>query len=358
MLDMHCEMIMNEYRSNQEIYETIKTVCVNNLKNLVRGAGIYVTALEGRVKTEKSLEGKLELKGYKYKNISDITDIVGCRVITFYGEEVDKISSLVESSFDVDWNESVDKRKVLDPDRFGYMSLHYICKIPKKMYFDPDHPELNDVRFEIQMRTALQHVWATAYHDIGYKSDIEIPVDYIRKLSRLAGVLEIADEQFSQIIGEIKDYRRKVFELVQNGKFENLNLDGDTFSSYMRLNPFDKLNERIASVNHAEIQENSYAQYLGIFKSFGFKTVADIENLKKECSDGAYKLAVLQLGGTDLDVLSSTIGMQNLCIVYILKQGKGVDGLKEFYDMLYGERSRNLNSAKRIYDQAQSIALV
>ena len=204
-LDLHCQMILDEYREELAIFEKMKEIVRAQLKKCVADNNIYVIAIESRIKTENSLAGKLELKGHKYKTLSDITDILGTRVITFYSEEVDKISALIDKVFEIDWENSVDKRKALDLDQFGYMSLHYICRIPKSLYYDAEHPEINDFRFEIQMRTALQHVWATMYHDTGYKSGIEVPKEHLRNMNRLAGMLELADEQFSRIRKEITD---------------------------------------------------------------------------------------------------------------------------------------------------------
>lgn len=354
-MDMHCQMIIEEFLENHEAFVKMREIVLDKINALLKENGLLVTAVEARVKEQKSLEGKLELKGSKYRSLSDITDIMGARVITFYSEEVDKIASLVEQNFEIDWENSVDKRKSLDPDQFGYMSLHYICRIPKSLYFDEAHPEINEYRFEIQMRTALQHVWATAYHDTGYKSDVEVPREYIRALSRLAGVLEIADQQFSEINVELAEYRRKVRSLVKGGKFDDLNLDGDTFKSYLEIEPFAKLNSRIASINKAEIQKQSFAPYLKVFKELEFKTIGDIQNLINKYSDDAYRLAVLQIAGTDLDILSETIGVQNLCIVYILEEGIGETGIKMFLDYLYGPRERNVSSAKRIAEQARTI---
>ena len=354
-MDMHSEMIMQEYFDNHASFEKMRDIVLAKIQELLKENGLLVTAVEARVKEEQSLAGKLELKGGKYSSLSDITDILGARVITFYSDEVDKIASLIEQNFEIDWENSVDKRKMLDPDQFGYMSLHYICRIPKSLYFDEAHPEINQFRFEIQMRTALQHVWATAYHDTGYKSDVEVPREYIRALSRLAGVLEIADQQFSQIVVELAEYRRKVKTLVKDGNFHDLSLDGDTFSSYLEIEPFAKLNSKIAAINKAEIQKQSLLPYLTVFKALEFETIGDIENLIANYSDDAYRLAVLQIGGTDLDILSETVGVQNLCLVYIIEQGDGENGVKRFLDFLYGERDRNASSAKRIVEQAKTI---
>lgn len=357
MLNAHCQTIMDEYLENQPTFETIKRVALAEIAKVLKSSGISVNGIEGRVKTQKSLSGKLELKGHKYRSLSDITDIVGTRVITFYTEEVDKIAAFLEKVFEIDWENSVDKRKALEADRFGYLSLHYICRIPKSVYYDETMPKVNEYRFEIQIRTALQHVWATANHDSGYKTDVEIPAEYTRRLNRLAGLLEIADQQFSSLMTDIANYRRKVYSLVKDGRLEELSLDGDTFRSYIDVKPFEELNARIAALNKAEIQPQNLFVYLGVFKKLGFSSIGDIDKMRKAYENDAYRLAALQIGDTDLDILSETIGVQNLCIVYIVKNGGDERDLKEFFDILYGENPRNLTSAKRVLAQAKSINL-
>ena len=357
-MDAHCESIMQEFRDAQPSLEKIKEVVDRALADALKQNGIYVTALESRIKSESSLFGKLELKGQKYHSIFDITDIFGARVITFYNDEVDKVAALAESLLDIDWENSMDKRKMYDTDRFGYMSLHYVCRIPKSLYFDPEHPELNRIRFELQIRTALQHVWATVCHDMGYKSDVDIPKEYMRRLSCMAGLLELADREFLSFRTEIEDYRRKVRSLIRDGKFDDITLDADSFENYLALNPFTKLNEQIASINHAEIQPVSLKPYLNVLRSIGLDTLGDVERMKRDCYDDAYDLARHQFGNTDLDILSSTVGISSLCMIYILKQGGGEQGLVKYYETLYGKQPRNETSAKRIMELAHKLNII
>lgn len=357
-LDMHCEMILDEYRDRLPVLGKTKDVALDILRRTLKKNNMVVTAIEGRVKTEKSLAGKLELKGNKYHTIDDITDIVGVRIITFFSDEVDSIAALVERMFEIDWDNSVDKRKMLELDRFGYMSLHYICRIPKSLYEDPQQPLINEMRFEIQMRTALQHVWANMQHDTGYKTEVEIPAEHQRSLNRLAGILELADEQFSRIRKEINDYRRNVQSLVASGNFDEVPLNGDTFRSYCELRPFHRLAEKIATINQAELYEDSPMPYYKILMHMNMKTIGDVERMRQECSDGAYQLALIQLAGTGLDIVAFSVALQNLCIVKILKMGYGVVGLTRMFDAIYGASDYNAQRADRIYQQAVRSNLV
>ena len=346
-LDAHAQAILEEYRRQRPVFAKMQETIPAQVRSLFDEAGIVVASIESRVKEEKSLAGKLELKGAKYGSLADITDIFGMRIITFYVDDVDKVASVVERLFEVDWDNSVDKRKLHEVDRFGYMSLHYICR-------HPDFP----FRFEVQMRTILQHAWANMNHDTGYKTDVEVPKEYMRNMNRLAGMLELVDEQFSRIRTEINDYRRQVQSLVTSGRLEEVPLDGDSFRSFLNLGPFDALNRRIASVNQAEIQEVSLMSYLAFFKLLGFKTLGDVADLIRDNADAAYQLACYQISLTDLDILASSVGPQNLCIAYLLKRGSGRAGIRLMLDTLNGPSESNDMMAEYIVEQAKGLSFM
>ena len=279
--------------------------------------------------------------------LSDITDILGARIVTFYTDDVDRIASIAEQLFEIDWANSVDKRRLHQLDSFGYNSLHYICRLPG-----------HDLRFELQLRTTLQHAWAAINHDTGYKSGIEIPREYMRRMNRLAGLLEMADDEFSRIRSEITDYRRRVQSLVQNGRLDDVLLDGDTFRSYLQAKPLDRLNKRIAAINQAEIQEAPLMDYLRVLKALKCNTLGDVSRLVRTYEEDAYRLARHQLGNTDIDIISSAIGLQNICIVCILKTGGGKIGLERLFEVLNGHNSQNSEIAEMTYQQARNIELI
>lgn len=343
-LDPHGESLMQQYRDLRPTLEKLAKDAYDQLSHALNEQGIYVTAIEYRVKTEHSLAGKLELKGSKYKSIDDITDLVGLRVITFYTDEVDKVAAIAKRIFDIDWKESVDKRKLHQLDAFGYNSLHYICQLRE-----------GGPRFELQMRTALQHVWSTIEHDTGYKGGVKISPEYRRQFSRLAGMLELIDDEFSRLRLVLTDYRRHIQALVKNGQLGDVPLSADSFRSYLELHPFDRLNKRIAAVNQAEIYPVSMMPYLQVLESFGLETLGDVQHFIDDNSDDAHQLALSQLAITDLDILSSTVALQYLCLVHVLKHDGGHKELKSLYDAINGKDEANGVLADLMLEQAKTL---
>ena len=346
MMSPHTAELLDAYHAQLPQLEQLAEEASNQLKKALSEQGIQLNTFERRVKTESSLMGKLEKKGYKYHTLSDVTDIVGIRVVTYYTDDVDKVAVIAKNIFDIDWKNSVDKRKH-QLNAFGYLSLHYICYLKKG--------PLRNIPFEIQMRTALQHVWSAIEHDIGYKGAVKLPPEFVRQFSRLAGMLEMADDEFSRLRTTMTDYRRQVQSLVKSGHFSEVSLSSDSFQQLLDLKPFDRLNQRIAAVNQAEIFPAPMMQFLPILENFRFTNLGDVQQFIEENYEDAYQLAVSQLAITDLDILSESIGLQNLCLVHAIKQGSGLYEIKSIYDAINGEQTSNTVLAENILRLASQL---
>ena len=95
--------------------------------------------------------------------------------------------------------------------------------------------------------------------------------------------------------------------------------------------------------------------FLPVLESFGMETIADVQLFIEENSDDAHQLALSQLAITDLDILSSSVSLQYLCLVYVLKHGGGREGLKAVYDMINGESEANGILADQMMEQAKTL---
>ena len=344
------QMLIEEYHERLPQFQQLKEHVYGVLTEVLQAQGVELNSMEARVKSEESLAGKLERKGDKYHSLEDITDLVGVRIITFYTDDVDKVAAIVKQHFKVDWANSIDKRKAHELTSFGYNSLHYIC------YLKDDGP-FASMPFEIQMRTALQHVWSAIEHDIGYKGAVKLPPEYRRQFSRLAGMLELADDEFSRLRITMAEYRRHVQSLVKSGQLEEVPLSTDSFRSFLELQPFLRLNQRIAAVNQAEIYPVSLMVFLPLLEQYGMETLGDVQQMIVENSEAAYQLALTQLAVTDLDILSESVGLQNLCIVYALRHGRGREGVLKVFETINGPQPYNEVLADGILKQITNIKL-
>lgn len=203
------DTIMNEFYQRKNIYEKMQRDVEDIINTLIEVHHIKISTMSFRIKTERALRNKIIAKN-KYLHLEDITDVLGCRILTLFETDVDRITDLLEQTFEV--CEIVDKRKKnrLNRVEFGYNSLHLIVKFTDERCQLVEYQKYQDIRFEIQLRTVLQHAWAEVEHGLGYKSYYEPPMEIKRKLNRLAGTLEILDEEFEAIRYEIALYNQSM----------------------------------------------------------------------------------------------------------------------------------------------------
>lgn len=201
--------ILKEYDNSKVLLENLDRTLLNLINSLLEQKSIRVHQVQARVKDRDSLENKIIRKNDKYKYLSDITDIVGVRIITYFDDEVDQIATMIEEEFDIDQNNSVDKRKI-DNDKFGYRSLHYVAKLKKDRINLSEYSSYGTQKFEFQIRTILQHSWAEIEHDLGYKGEFEIPSTAKRTFYRVAALLEQADIEFVKLKSTIEAYEKDV----------------------------------------------------------------------------------------------------------------------------------------------------
>ena len=218
---------IDQYKEQKPIYEGFSQSLIVLLKSILEANNIKFHLIEGRAKEIESFKNKIEIKKGKYNNpLKEIMDLCGVRIIVYYQTDIDKIDSLIKENFELDLNNSVDKSTILKSNEFGYLSNHYISKINSIRSHLPEWEKYKDLNAEIQLRTVLQHSWAAISHELEYKSKFDVPDLLKRKLFRLAGLFELADEQFVQV-------KQKQFELSQ--AIEN-KTDIENISVYNELN--------------------------------------------------------------------------------------------------------------------------
>ena len=276
--------IMEEYDKRCTLYSTFTDKIQKLIKELIKENGLRVHSVTSRIKTKASLQAKLTRSARKLLKLSDVTDISGIRIITYFADDVDSIARMVQKEFDVDMKYSVDRRELLDPDRFGYLSLHYVVKLPAARLRLTEYKRFKDCQAEIQIRSILQHAWAEIEHDLGYKGKEAVPREIRRRFSRLAGLLEMADTEFVQIRDSLLQYEKVVPQLIADTPASVL-IDKASLSSFVKNSSLvHRIDSGIASVGKSKIvaDEKFISELINQLQYVGFKTIADVDSFLHE----------------------------------------------------------------------------
>jgi ppGpp synthetase/RelA/SpoT-type nucleotidyltranferase len=170
------------------------------LKREVQRAGILAD-VKHRTKELDSLIKKLIRKPtHSYESLPDKA---GVRVVVRYKSEIDPVLEIANQVFDR--SEPENKLDRLEPNTFGYLSVHADIRLKAD---DPLGTRYVPHKFhaELQVRTLAQHLWAEMAHDSVYASEDALrPVNkpLQRRIYILAGVVELADEEFNRIEREM-----------------------------------------------------------------------------------------------------------------------------------------------------------
>ena len=274
----HRRTAVEEYLRERPRYEAFARAVREILVQALRAADIMVNLIEARAKEPESFGAKAETPSEndsrvpKYPNpLNDITDLAGVRIITFFPRTVASVGACIRDEFEV--IEHVDlNRKLLQEERFGYKSEHYLVKLNDKRTALPEYnPHLGLVA-EVQVRTILQHAWAEIEHDIQYKSSITTPNTIRRRFMALAGVLEIADREFQAIQDQDELIKQRARTSVEKGVLQQVEITADALRPY--------LNRRVGP--DARTTDFSYEYMARVLRRLGFTTIDQVD----ACVDG------------------------------------------------------------------------
>jgi ppGpp synthetase/RelA/SpoT-type nucleotidyltranferase len=197
-------------------YERFAEQIANLLSTTLKYEAVRVHDIEHRAKTEYSFREKLTRPGKSYTDpLSEMPDLAGVRVILYDLDDMRSAEKLTRELFDIVEEESVDSLARLGVNEFGYQSTHMVVILPRNRSSLPEWRPLVGMRAEIQIRTVLQHAWASASHALQYKREQDVPLHLRRRLYRIAGLLELADEEFTSVKREHRALERHLVEEVQ-----------------------------------------------------------------------------------------------------------------------------------------------
>ena len=128
--------------------------------------------------------------------LNQIQDQVGARIVTYYLDDVPKVTQVVLRYF------RPVEEKVVVPDsecEFGYFGKHFVLFIPNELLVVSPSKITSPRFFELQIKTLFQHAWGEANHDLGYKPSCEWSSDDKRRIAFTSAQAWGADTIFNEL---------------------------------------------------------------------------------------------------------------------------------------------------------------
>lgn len=237
--------LIKEYEENKALYHGFKDSIKSLLEILLKNNNFFYQTVTGRVKDLQSIEGKI--KGRKLpksllplKSITDLQDVIGCRVFLYLDSDLEKFASLLYQEFG---KENILKYE-LKYSEDNYNGVHLVVRLDSNRLKLPEYSKFKGLKCEIQLTTPLYHAWSEMAHDTIYKPQEDI-LDFDKPAfeslkaefaSIMKNHIKKASISFQFIHSRVQELKqgKKVFDLEflksinqspsNNDLFENLSL--------------------------------------------------------------------------------------------------------------------------------------
>lgn len=200
--------LLNQWRYNHMLpLKNIRSIVDNRLRKL----NIECTVGQ-RLKRMTSIIGKINR--FPDMSVSKMQDVGGIRIIVPKISDVRKVHDALTKKSK---HEVIipPKDYIENPKSDGYRSLHQVFK-----YRNEQNEEVNNMRIEVQIRTKLQHAWATSVETLGVIDRVSYKSGYGREENKR--FFKIASSLFSimensSVMEEYSQYSKDdlIRELIQ-----------------------------------------------------------------------------------------------------------------------------------------------
>jgi putative GTP pyrophosphokinase len=250
------------------------------------------------------------------------------RVTTYFEDTVERVAEMVEREFLVDGKNSVNKAALLDPDRFGYLSRHHVVTLSQERSKLAEYRRFEGHQIEIQTRSILQHAWAEIEHDLGYKSSEALPVEVRRRFARLAGLLELADKEFTEIRVELESYRSGIKSRISRQP-DTVLIDLASLSAYVwGDSAARRIDQRIVDAVGAKLEQPS-EEFLEddpkVLVGLGISTIEELDRQLVDLEETIVAFATAWIGPGGIDSLAPGICLFYLWYISIAESGSRSD---------------------------------
>lgn len=288
------------YDQNRAKYADLLETQKQLVKTLLDQKHIPYHSVDGRVKDRDKCIEKFQRKSYQTPE--QMMDFAGLRIITHTTAEVEQVCRLIEQEFSVDSENSGNKAAAMGIDKIGYLSVHYVVRFsPERLKFS-EYARFDGLCCEIQVRSLLQHAWAEISHDHTYKFAGVLPEALKRRFYLVAGVLELMDQEFRTLSGEIDQYRDHVKEQTEQGRLYDIAIDSTSLSEFLH-EFFKEYDAKIPSNFYPKTSDQAIQE----LSRFGIQTLQQLKELLEQKEKSEW----LSVSRTYIGVLRDAMILKN-----------------------------------------------
>lgn len=158
------QSISTIYNERRILYEILRSKVDESIKKTKRDTWHYYS----RIKKEESFALKLETG--RVEKPEALEDFFACTIVVENLSEIKNTLKYIEDYFIIDYRKpQKDNFTSKSSNAFPFDDLRLYLKQKPISYLPPNN--LDDLVFELQIKTFLQHAWGIATHDLIYKAN-------------------------------------------------------------------------------------------------------------------------------------------------------------------------------------------
>lgn len=221
--------------------ERLAQVLAEEIRNLLLHRQISVHSIQARVKSRESLVNKFNRLGDEISNVTDVGDLVGLRIVTYFAEELDEVRQSLGADLPISASHVN-----------GTHARHVRLEVVDSGALPSFLNEFIGLNAEIQIRSLVQQTWTELEHIFGYKQE-SVPPELWGRFTSLPQTIESI----------LSEFRRALVLRNVSGRLESID------ASIRQIEPwsfarqrFLKLEQEFSSLLDSSSRESELQDFL------------------------------------------------------------------------------------------------
>lgn len=317
--------IINQWRTN---HLTPLTVMKTHFAKLLASGSITPVLMSQRLKRLTSIEYKLDLN--RNMALGGMQDIGGFRIVVKDVKDLINLKKIIEENANSKrYTLEYCNDYVINPRETGYRSIHYVYT------YHSTSQQSDGVKLELQIRTKLQHNWATAVETAGIFTQTVLksgqgPDDWL---------------EFFQIVSSLFAIKEKANVMAKHEKTDMKELMVMCYKLTSKLRILEILNALRLSARHIEIEKVEGDFYL-LNIDFVKRNVNILVFPKKD-----YKYATEEY-------LKIEKSIEPLVGAVVLVAANSIKALKKAYPSYFLDTSEFIEALERVNENCRKWSLI